>query len=162
MDREKIRKEPLVFSNCHHFRVRLKAHLSAAVQKDQVASSRAFRCVQAWLQEKSAAWVGEDAPDLVAALTVQRAPCKHPREDALHKAERSHQRRRIERLEKQLDESKEREKEPLRIVKEMRRVSSALLSRSSRRDLRTELALRCFEADAEWCGRGTIGGGFPF
>ena len=45
-------------------------------------------------------------------------------------------------LEKQLGE-KERE---------IRRVASAVLSRSRRRDLRAELALRWFEADEGWNG----------
>ena len=54
----------------------------------------AFRRVQAWLLEKPAAWVGEDAPSLAAALMVQRPPGdalrKRPCEDALLEAERSH------------------------------------------------------------------------
>ena len=52
--------------------------------------------------EKPAAWVGRDARCLATALTAQRSPNKRPREDALLKAERSHQRRRIELLEEQL------------------------------------------------------------
>ena len=50
-----------------------------------MTSSKAFRCVQAWLLEKPAAWA--DDPCLAAALL---------------EAERSHQRRRIELLEEQL------------------------------------------------------------
>ena len=65
-------------------------------------TSSAFRCVQAWLLEKPAAWADEDAPCLAAALMAQRPPAKRPCEDALLEAERSHQRRRIELLEKQL------------------------------------------------------------
>ena len=65
-------------------------------------SSKAFRCVQAWLLEKPSAWVGKDAPSLAAALMAQRPPTKRPREDALLEAERSHQRSRIELLELQL------------------------------------------------------------
>ena len=64
----------------------------------EMTSSAAFRCVQAWLLEKPAAWADEDAP----ALMAQRPPAKRPREDALLEAERSHQRRRIELLEEQL------------------------------------------------------------
>ena len=62
----------------------------------EMTSSAAFRCVQAWLLEKPAAWADEDAPCLAAALMAQRPPCdmlrKRPREDALLEAERSHQR----------------------------------------------------------------------
>ena len=57
-----------------------------------MTSSMAFRCVQAWLLEKPAAWVGKDAPSLAAALMVQRPPGdalrKRPREDALLEAAR--------------------------------------------------------------------------
>ena len=52
--------------------------------------------------EKPAAWVGRDARCLATALTAQRPSNQRPREDALLKAERSHQRRRIELLEEQL------------------------------------------------------------
>ena len=65
-----------------------------------MTSSRAFRCVQAWLQEKPTAWA--DDPCLAAAQMAQRPPTKRPREDALLEAERSHQRRRIELLNKHL------------------------------------------------------------
>ena len=68
----------------------------------EMTSSKAFRCVQAWLLEKPAAWADEDAPCLAAALMAQRPSTKRPREDALLEAERSHQRRRIELLEEQL------------------------------------------------------------
>ena len=60
-----------------------------------MTSSKAFRCVQAWLLEKPAAWADEDASCLAAALMAQRPSTKRPREDALLEAERSHQRRRI-------------------------------------------------------------------
>ena len=68
----------------------------------EMTSSKAFRCVQAWLLEKPAAWADEDAPCLAAALMAQRPPNKRPRKDALLEAERSHQRRRIELLKEQL------------------------------------------------------------
>ena len=54
-----------------------------------------------WLLEKPAAWVGEDAPSLAAALMAHRVAAppddvlRKPRKDALLEAERSHQRRRI-------------------------------------------------------------------
>ena len=68
--------------------------------------SAAFRCVQAWLLEKPAAWADENAPCLAAALMAQRPPCnmlrKRPREDALLEAERSHQRARIAGLDEEL------------------------------------------------------------
>ena len=71
-----------------------------------MTSSAAFRCVQAWLLEKPAAWVDEDAPCLAAALMAQRPPCdmlrKRPRKDVLLEAERSHQRRLIARLDEEL------------------------------------------------------------
>ena len=71
-----------------------------------MTSSAAFRCVQAWLLEKPAAWADEDAPCLAAALMAQRPPCdmlrKRPREDALLEAERSHQRARIAHLDWEL------------------------------------------------------------
>ena len=85
----------------------------------KMTSSAAFRCVQAWLLEKPAAWVDEDAPCLAAALMAQRPPCdmlrKRPREDALLEAERSHQRHIIAQLDEELlDEtlhSEERERD---------------------------------------------------
>ena len=67
----------------------------------EMTSSAAFRCVQAWLLEKPTAWA--DDPCLAAAQMAQRPPAKRPCEDALLEAERSHQRRRIELLDKQLD-----------------------------------------------------------
>ena len=71
-----------------------------------MTSSAAFRCVQAWLLEKPAAWADEDAPCIAAALMAQRPPCdmlrKRPREDALLEAERSHQRARIAGLDEEL------------------------------------------------------------
>ena len=72
----------------------------------EMTSSAAFRCVQAWLLEKPAAWADEDAPCLAAALMAQRPPCdmqrKRPREDALLEAERSHQRHLIAQLDWEL------------------------------------------------------------
>ena len=67
----------------------------------EMTSSAAFRCVQAWLLDNPAAWA--DDPCLAAAQMAQRPSNKRPREDALLEAERSHQRRRIELLDKQLD-----------------------------------------------------------
>ena len=57
--------------------------------------------MQAWLLEKPAAWVGEDAPSLAAALMAQRPPMR-PREDALLEAERLRHRRLIEHLDEEL------------------------------------------------------------
>ena len=72
----------------------------------EMTSSAAFRCVQAWLLEKPAAWADEDAPCIAAALMAQRPPCdmqrKRPREDALLEAERSHQRHLIAQLDWEL------------------------------------------------------------
>ena len=91
----------------------------------EMTSSAAFRCVQAWLLEKPAAWADEDAPCLAAALMAQRPPCdmlrKRPREDALLEAERSRQRARIAGLDEELlDEmlrglERERENRNLRL-----------------------------------------------
>ena len=67
-----------------------------------MTSSAAFRCVQAWLLEKPAAWADKDAFCLAAALMAQRPPCKRPREDALLEAERSHQSARIAHLDWEL------------------------------------------------------------
>ena len=68
-----------------------------------MTSSAAFRCVQAWLLEKPAAWADEDAPCLAAALMAQRPPCdvqrKRPCED---EAERSHLRHLISQLDWEL------------------------------------------------------------
>ena len=75
-----------------------------------MTSSAAFRCVQAWLLEKPAAWADEDAPCLAAALMAQRPPYERPREDALLEAERSHQRHLIAQLDEELlDETQRRE-----------------------------------------------------
>ena len=75
-----------------------------------MTSSATFRCVQAWLLEKPAAWADEDAPCLAAALMAQRPPYKRPREDALLEAERSHQRHLIAQLDEELlDETLRRE-----------------------------------------------------
>ena len=91
----------------------------------EMTSSAAFRCVQAWLLEKPAAWADEDAPCLAPAQMAQRPPCdmlrKRPREDALLEAERSHQRARIAGLDEELlDEmlrglERERENRNLRL-----------------------------------------------
>ena len=48
--------------------------------------SAAFRCVQAWLLEKPAAWADKDTPCLAAALMVQRPPYERPRKDVLLEA----------------------------------------------------------------------------
>ena len=128
-------------------------------------SSKAFRCVQAWLLEKPAVWVGEDAPGLAAALMVQRAPCKRPREDALHEAKRSHQQHRIELLEELLEWQVARCVRQERSIKHLReRVESeealvespeehqplrdaawGIISSFCERKRRAELALRWFE-----------------
>ena len=72
----------------------------------EMTSSAAFRCVQAWLLEKPAAWADKDAPCLAAALVAERPPCdtqrKRPREDALLEAERSHLRHLISQLDWEL------------------------------------------------------------
>ena len=120
----------------------------------EMTSSKAFRCVQAWLLEKPAAWADEDAPCLAAALMAQRPPCdkKRPREDALLEAERSHQRRRIELLEEQLlgEEAEVRRLEEQaastdleEIMSEVSHVSAALQAPATRSQ-RAELALRWF------------------
>ena len=116
----------------------------------EMTSSKAFRCVQAWLLEKPAAWA--DDPCLAAAQMAQRPPAKRPREDALLEAERSHQRRRIELLEEQLlgEEAEVRRLEEQcfaastdleEIMSEVSHVSAALH------------ALRWFEAHDTWSGR---------
>ena len=80
-----------------------------------MTSSAAFRCVQAWLLEKPAAWADEDAPCLAAALMAQRPPYERPREDALLEAERSHQRHLIAQLDETLcREERERDNKNLR------------------------------------------------
>ena len=53
----------------------------------EMTSSAAFRCVQAWVVEKPAAWADADAVSVAAALMVQR-PSARAREDALLQAER--------------------------------------------------------------------------
>ena len=122
-----------------------------------MTSSAAFRCVQAWLLEKPAAWVGEDTPSLAAALMAQRPPTKRPCEDALLEAERVCQRARIElltkqllgeeaevrRLEKSLDENVDLKE----IMSEVGHVSAALNTPATRSQ-RAELALRWFAWDA--------------
>ena len=127
----------------------------------EMTSSKAFRCVQAWLLEKPAAWADEDAPCLAAALMAQRPPTKRPREDALLEAERSHQRRRIELLEEQLlgEEAEVRRLEKClvgvdleEIMSEVSHVSAALDDQATRSQ-RAELALRWFEAHDTWSGR---------
>ena len=130
-----------------------------------MTSSKAFRCVQAWLLEKPAAWA--DDPYLAAAQMAQRPPTKRPREDALLEAQRSHQRRRIELLDAErshlhgrikllnelLDNSEakvERLEDKLWNVHEVWDdvcdVSTALRTPATRSQ-RAELALRWFERD---------------
>ena len=98
--------------------------------------------MQAWLLEKPAAWVGEDAPSLAAALMAQRPPTKRPRKDALLEAERSHQRDLIKLLNEQLDsaEAEVRSADLEEIMREVGYVSAALHKQA-------ELALRWFEAN---------------
>ena len=126
-----------------------------------MTSSAAFRCAQAWLLEKPAAWEDDDAPCLTAALMAQRPPAKRPRENALLEAERSHQRRRIELLEEQLldEEAEVRRLEEQaasadleEIMSEVSHVSAALQAPATRSQ-RAELALRWFEAHDAWSGR---------
>ena len=128
-------------------------------------SSAAFRCVQAWLLEKPAAWTDEDAPCLAAALMAQRPPSdmlrKRPREDAL-KAERSHQRRRIELLEEQrhaadldvrdLRRKLEEHRAHCVIAEEAGQIFTALRTPATRAQ-QAELALRWFEAGVTWRAR---------
>ena len=128
----------------------------------EMTSSKAFRCVQAWLLEKPAVWADEDAPCLAAALMAQRPSTKRPREDALLEAERSHQRRRIELLEEQLlgEEAEVRRLEQCfaastdleEVMSEVSHVSAALQAPATRSQ-RAELALRWFEAHDTWSGR---------
>ena len=133
----------------------------------EMTSSKAFRCVQAWLLEKPAAWADEDAPCLAAALMTQRPSTKRPREDALLEAERSHQRRRIELLEEQLlgEEAEVRRLEEQcfaastdleEIMSEVSHVSAALDDQATRSQ-RAELAPRWFEAHDTWREGGTRG-----
>ena len=133
-----------------------------------MTSSKAFRCVQAWLQEK---WA--DDPCLAAAQMAKRPPTKRPREDALLEAERSHQRRRIELLNKHLlgEEAEVRRlKEQCfaastdleEIMSEVSHVSAALQAPATRSQ-RTELALRWFEAHDTWdCTSNPLGSGAEF
>ena len=105
--------------------------------------------------EKPAAWVGRDARCLATALTAQRPPNKRPREDALLKAERSHQRRRIELLEEQLHAADLDVRDLARkledtehtavIAEEAGQIFTALCTPATRAQ-RAELALRWFEA----------------
>ena len=105
--------------------------------------------------EKPAAWVGRDARCLATALTAQRSPNKRPREDALLKAERSHQRRRIELLEEQLHAADLDVRDLARkledtehtavIAEEAGQIFTALRTPATRAQ-RAELALRWFEA----------------
>ena len=107
--------------------------------------------MQAWLLEKPTAWA--DDPCLAAAQMAQRPPTKRPREDALLEAERSHQRRRIELLDKQLDgtlaearrlacklENAEHSQE---VLEEVCEICTALRTPATRAQ-RAELALRWF------------------
>ena len=117
----------------------------------KMTSSKAFRRVQAWLLEKPAAWADDRC--LAAAQMAQRPPTKRPREDALLEAERSHQRRRIELLNKHLlgEEAEVRRLEKClvanvdleEIMSEVDHVSAALHAPATRSQ-RAELALRWF------------------
>ena len=126
----------------------------------KMTSSAAFRRAQAWLLEKPTAWA--DDPCLAAAQMAQRPPAKRPREDSLLEAKRSHQRRRIELLDKQLDgalvevrrlacelENTEHSQE---VLEEVREICTALRTPATRAQ-RAELALRWFESDITWYGR---------
>ena len=125
-----------------------------------MTSSKAFRRVQAWLLEKPAARA--DAPCLAAALTAQQPPNKRPREDALLKAERSHQRRRIELLKEQLRAAdldarrlarKLEDTEPAAVIAEEAGQIFTALRTPATRSQRAELALRWFEAGITWRAR---------
>ena len=111
-----------------------------------MTSSEAFRCVQAWLQEKPAAWVGEDAPCLAAALMAQRPPT-----DALLEAGRSRQCRRIKLLEETV-KCLVASVDPEEIMREVSYVSEEAVDGQAMRAQRAELALRWFEADETWGG----------
>ena len=107
--------------------------------------------MQAWLQEKPTAWA--DDPCLAAAQMAQRPPTKRPREDALLEAERSHQRRRIELLNKHLlgEEAEVLEEQCFAASTIMSEVSH--VSAPATRSQRAELALRWFEAHDTWSGK---------
>ena len=83
----------------------------------EMTSSAAFRCVQAWLLEKPAAWADADAASLAAALMVQRPPAR-AREDALLQAERLYYRLRIAGL---CGELREREREKIILRRQLER-----------------------------------------
>ena len=117
--------------------------------------------MRAWLLEKPTAWA--DDPCLAAAQMAQRPPAKRPREDALLEAERSHQRRRIELLDKQLDgalvevrrlacelENTERSQE---VLEEVCEICTALRTRPR---AHSGLSLPC--AGSRATSRGTGGG----
>ena len=131
----------------------------------EMTSSAAFRCVQAWLLEKPAAWA--DDPCLAAAQMAQRPPNKRPREDALLEAERSHQRRRIEILDAERSHKRsliehlevrqaevkrleERLRDLAQVKNEVDYVSEEAVYGQATRAQRAELALRWFEANAAW------------
>ena len=125
----------------------------------EMTSSKAFRCVQAWLQEKPAVWA--DDPCLAAQM-AQRPPAKRPREDALLEAERSHQRRRIELLKEQLRAAdldarrlarKLEDTEPAAAIEEEAGQIFTALRTPATRSQRAELALRWFEAGITWRAR---------
>ena len=133
---------------------------NARMVSKKMTSSKAFRRVQAWLLEKPAAWA--DDPCLAAAQMAQRPPTKRPREDALLKAERSHQRRRIELLEEQLHAADSDARDLARkledtehtavIAEEASQIFTALRTPATRAQ-RAELALRWLEAGITWRAR---------
>ena len=69
----KKRSRALVFSPSRFLAFSIMLVRSAAAAQDDFLT--AFRCVQAWLLEKLAAWADEDAPCLAAALMAQQPPC---------------------------------------------------------------------------------------
>ena len=92
------------------------------------------------------------ARDLAAAQMAQRPPTKRPREDALLEAERSHQRRRIELLDKQLDGA----------LVEVRRLACELENTEHSQEVLEEVceictALRTPRATSRGTGGGKIG-----
>ena len=128
-------------------------------EKKGAASACACVCcwVQGWLLEKPAAWVGLDAPDLAAAVMVQRPPSERPREDALLQAERSRRDLLVEdrdRLQGLLENTQEELAEARALDGEIGLVSSEVAYSHSQysRTQKAKLALRFFKADLKWSG----------
>ena len=116
-----------------------------------MTSSAAFRCVQAWLLEKPAAWADEDAPCIAAALDMLR---KRPREDALLEAERSHQRARIAGLDEELLDETLRGIKLERENRNLRRRGGGLNNIIDRDRERAGCALKSWSAATEFSASG--------